>query len=362
MNAEVQSLQEDRSALNISTWIKLHISWCTAQDAALIRTACGLIENRELLIQSLSVAKVLGELTVDAELLVAGLVFHATSNGDISILTVKMVLGAKIHKLILTIQRIDLMLQFATMNYKQMLSEANLENLSKMFLMSEIKLQAIMIKIATQICVMRGSINTQEIIRLHLIHQAQNVLIPLSKCLNIERFNWELEDLAFKILQPKIYKEITKSLAERRHERERYILKIKQELEMRLKLYDIEAEVFGRAKHIYSIWGKMQRKMSDYNRIHDLHAFRIIVPSIMDCYAALEVVHTFWQHIPEEFKDYISSPKRNGYKSLHTKIIGADGKVLEVQFRTKQIHQEAESGNFAHWRYKYKNGLQPPCC
>ena len=350
--SEIQSLLVDSPSLNLSRWIKRHVLWCTARNGTFIRTACSLIENQKMLIQALSVAKVLGELTEDVDLLIAGLVFKSFYNGDISGLTIKRVLGAKIYRLVFTVQKIEQILKLTTMDYKNNISEINLQNLSKTFLKSEISLQAIMVKLATQVCDMRAATNTQEAIKLHLIHQAQNVLIPLSKRLNIERFNWELEDLVFKFLQPKIYKEITMSLNERRIDREKYILEIKQELEMHLKSYSIDAYVFGRAKHIYSIWSKMQRKMTSYNGIQDMYAFRIIVPNISDCYAALGVVHTFWQHIPQEFKDYISKPKRNGYKSLHTKIINTDGKVLEVQFRTQQIHQEAEFGVFAHWRYK----------
>lgn len=163
---------------------------------------------------------------------------------------------------------------------------------------------------------------------------------------------WQLEDLAFKFLHPRIYKEIATLLDERRIEREDYIFKKKQQIEECLKLYGIEAEVCGRAKHIYSIWNKMKRKMIDYNEIHDTYALRIIVPNVMACYSALRVVHTLWQHLPQELDDYIANPKSNGYKSLHTKIIGPEGKILEVQIRTTQMHREAELGVAAHWRYK----------
>jgi len=204
---------------------------------------------------------------------------------------------------------------------------------------------------------MRASINAKETILLYLAYQAQKTLAPLAKRLNLQRCNRELEDLAFKFLQPAIYRKIARLLDERRVDRERYILATTQQLEMCLKLNGVDCNVFGRAKHIYSIWSKMQRKMLSYNDIHDIHAFRIIVPSILDCYAALRIIHAGWQNIPEGFHDYISNPKRNGYKSLHTKIINVDGRILEVQIRTQQIHREADSGVFAHWRYKEQSAV-----
>lgn len=185
-----------------------------------------------------------------------------------------------------------------------------------------------------------------------LADQINKILAPLAKRLNLQHCNWALEDLAFKFLQPDIYQKIAGLLNERRVDREKYILATRQQLERCLKLNDVDCNVFGRAKHIYSIWSKMHRKMINYDEIHDVHGFRIIVSSVVDCYTALKIVHTYWKNIPEGFHDYISNPKRNGYKSLHTKIMGADGRILEVQIRTRQIHQEAESGVFAHWRYK----------
>lgn len=342
----------DKPKIDINPLINQNI-WYTSQDSALVNSATALIENPELLDKSLSVAKMLSELTVDANLLVAGIMYEPFNKKEISGPTIKRVLGEKVHKLVLGVQKIDLMLQANTSkNYPHTTIEANLQNLDKTLLMSMETTQAIVIRLAIQVCVMRDAMHADKNTKLDLAYQTQKIFAPLSKRLNIGSINWELEDLAFKFSNPDIYKKIANLLDERRGERENYILKIKQQLEERLKLHDINVNVFGRVKHIYSIWCKMQRKMIDYKAVYDLHAVRIIVPSIIDCYTALGVVHTLWQHVPQEFDDYISKPKDNGYKSLHTKIIGLDGKILEAQIRTPHMHLDAESGVAAHWRYK----------
>ena len=164
--------------------------------------------------------------------------------------------------------------------------------------------------------------------------------------------NSRFEDLAFRFLQPTEYKRIAELLDERRLNRESYIDSVVREITESLKAQDIEPEVSGRAKHIYSIWKKMQRKGVDYNEIYDLRAIRIVVKKISECYEALGTVHTLWQHIPKEFDDYIANPKSNGYRSLHTAVIGPEGRTLEVQIRTPDMHAQAELGVAAHWRYK----------
>jgi GTP pyrophosphokinase len=163
---------------------------------------------------------------------------------------------------------------------------------------------------------------------------------------------WELEDLAFRALEPQVYKRIASLLEEKRSERETYIEKFTTRLEALLKEQDIEADVQGRAKHIVSIWRKMQRKNLEFHELFDVRAVRILVSSVADCYAVLGVVHTTWQHIPPEFDDYIANPKDNGYRSLHTAVVAEDGKVVEVQIRTHEMHENSELGVASHWRYK----------
>ncbi|MDR9432507.1 MAG: GTP diphosphokinase [Spiribacter sp.] len=182
---------------------------------------------------------------------------------------------------------------------------------------------------------------------------------PLANRLGIWQIKWELEDRAFRYLDPDAYRRIARLLAEKRIDRERFIHDMKIRLEQGLADAGIDAEVSGRPKHLYSIWRKMQRKGLGFHELFDLRAFRILVASIPDCYAALGVVHSLWQPIPREFDDYIASPKENHYRSLHTAIVGRGGRAVEVQIRTHEMHEQSELGIAAHWRYKEGRGEDP---
>ena len=336
----------------IDVWVKQHAPWCTAHDKALILDACDLIDNQELLDRGLSVAKILSTFTLDPNLLMVGVVYESFCKNRISSLTIEQVLGFTVNNLVLGLQKLELMPELDLCKaYKGEVAAKKCRNLESLLASAE-NIQIILVKVAIQLYTMQTSINSDENTKLSLAHQTQILYAPLTKRLNIGQMTWQLEDLSFKFLHLEMYKEIATLLDERRIERENYIVKIKQQLEEYLKLNGIEAKVFGRAKHIYSIWEKMQRKMVDYNAIYDVHALRIIVPNAMACYTALRVVHTVWQHLPQELDDYISKPKGNGYASLHTTVISPEGKILEVQIRTTQMHKEAELGVAAHWRYK----------
>src|SRR5258706_9755405 len=161
-----------------------------------------------------------------------------------------------------------------------------------------------------------------------------------------------MEDLSFRFLEPELYKRIAGMLDEKRLERERYIARAIATLTQELEAVGVKGEIYGRPKHIYSIWNKMRAKSLDFSQLYDVRALRVIVPSMKDCYTALGVVHNLWQPIPKEFDDYISRPKGNLYQSLHTAVIGPQDKTLEVQIRTEEMHRHAEFGVAAHWRYK----------
>jgi len=188
-------------------------------------------------------------------------------------------------------------------------------------------------------------------------NRAMQLYAPLASRLGMGQFKWELEDLAFRTLDNARYKELARRLQERRADREARVESIMAELGDRLKRAGVSAEVSGRAKHILSIWRKMQRKDVDFNQLFDLSAVRVLVDDVAACYAALGVVHGAWTHIPGEFDDYITRPKRNGYRSLHTAVIGPQGRTMEVQIRSREMHAEAELGIAAHWRYK--EGVTP---
>ena len=185
-----------------------------------------------------------------------------------------------------------------------------------------------------------------------IAQETMDIFAPLANRLGMGLLKWELEDLAFRALEPQAYKRIAKLLEEKRSEREVFIRRFGDQLKSLLDEQKIKASVQGRVKHIVSIWRKMQRKNLEFHELFDVRAARILVDSVADCYAVLGIVHTTWQHIPQEFDDYIANPKENGYQSLHTAVAAEDGKVVEVQIRTHEMHENSELGVASHWRYK----------
>src|SRR5215469_7063258 len=182
--------------------------------------------------------------------------------------------------------------------------------------------------------------------------EARAVYAPLANRLGVWQLKWELEDLAFRYLEPEEYRQVAAALNERRADREHYIAELCVELRTELAQAGIGAEVYGRPKHIYSIYRKMQRKQLAFEQLFDVRAVRVVVDSVPACYAALGIVHGRWPYIPGEFDDYIATPKGNGYRSIHTAVIGPQGRSVEVQIRTRDMHEHAELGVAAHWSYK----------
>ena len=213
------------------------------------------------------------------------------------------------------------------------------------------------VKLAERVVTLRAAKEMDAVSRELVAREAMEFYAPLASRLGIWQLKWSLEDLAFRYLHPNDYQEIAAKLDARREARERQVEAIRQDLEFRLAAAGIDAEVHGRAKHIYSIWRKMREKSIDIADVHDAQALRVVVDSIDKCYRVLGVVHTSWPHIPTEFDDYIANPKENGYRSIHTAVIGPIGKTLEVQIRTQEMHDESELGMCAHWAYK--DGCQP---
>ncbi len=188
--------------------------------------------------------------------------------------------------------------------------------------------------------------------RREVAQETIDIFAPLANRLGMGLIKWEMEDLAFRALEPQTYKRIAMLLEEKRSEREAFIRRFTGLLENRLGQQEIKSTVSGRVKHIVSIWRKMQKKNLEFHELFDVRAVRVLVDSIADCYAVLGVVHTSWQHIPREFDDYIANPKENGYQSLHTAVVAESGQVIEVQIRTFEMHEKSEFGVASHWRYK----------
>jgi GTP pyrophosphokinase len=226
------------------------------------------------------------------------------------------------------------------------------ETLRKTFLAMGDDVRVVLIKLADRLHNMRTLSHMPEDKRNRIARQTLDIFAPLANRLGIWQIKWELEDLAFRYVNPQKYKEIAEQLAERRPDREAQIEAIEERLRALFETNDIKIEISGRPKHIYSIYKKMQDKGKAFEAVRDVRAVRLIVPDIAACYTALGLIHTNWRPIPNEFDDYIAAPKDNFYQSLHTAVIWDDGKPLEVQIRTSEMHQNAEYGIAAHWRYK----------
>jgi guanosine-3',5'-bis(diphosphate) 3'-pyrophosphohydrolase len=226
------------------------------------------------------------------------------------------------------------------------------ETLRKTFLAMGDDVRVVLIKLADRLHNMRTLSHMPEEKRIRIAQQTLDIFAPLANRLGIWQIKWELEDLAFRYVNPQKYKEIAEQLAERRPDREAQIEAIEERLRALFEKNNIKIEISGRPKHIYSIYKKMQDKGKAFEAVRDVRAVRIIVPDVAACYIALGLIHTNWRPIPNEFDDYIAAPKDNFYQSLHTAVIWDDGKPLEVQIRTSEMHQNAEYGIAAHWRYK----------
>jgi len=227
-----------------------------------------------------------------------------------------------------------------------------IDNIRKMLLAMVTDVRAVVIKLAERVCNLRQVKNSDEETRVLAAKETQNIYAPLANRLGIGQLKWELEDISFRYLHPDTYKKIAKQLAEKRLDREQYMVDLVSYLEKQLAELKVDGKVYGRPKHIYSIWKKMQNKSLDFDQLFDVRAVRIIVDELQDCYTSLGVVHTSWKHLSNEFDDYIATPKPNGYQSIHTVVLGPQGKAVEVQIRTKQMDDDAELGVAAHWRYK----------
>src|SRR3989440_3336716 len=231
------------------------------------------------------------------------------------------------------------------------------ETLRKMLLAVVSDPRLVLARLAEELVVLRHARELPPAERERRALEARAIYAPLANRLGVWQLKWELEDLAFRYLEPEEYKRVAAALNERRADRERYIETLCAELRAGLAAAGIAAEVYGRPKHIYSIYRKMQRKQLAFEQLFDVRAVRLVVASIPDCYAALGIVHGLWPYIPGEFDDYVATPKGNGYRSIHTAVIGPHGRSVEVQIRTAEMHERAELGVAAHWTYK-EGGLR----
>jgi GTP pyrophosphokinase len=231
-------------------------------------------------------------------------------------------------------------------------AKAQAEILRKMLLAMADDIRVVMLRLASRTQTLRWLTDKDTPMRRDMARESLEIYAPLANRLGVWQMKWEIEDLSFRFLEPATYKRIAKQLDEKRVERENFIATATARLKDEMHKAGFDAEVYGRPKHIYSIWNKMRAKNLDFEQVYDVRALRIIVPEVRDCYTALGIVHALWQPIHGEFDDYISHPKGNFYRSLHTAVMADDGRAVEVQIRTPEMHHHAELGVAAHWRYK----------
>ena len=305
----------------------------------------------------LAVAAILAEMGLDAPTLAAGLLHDVLEDTSYSREQMEHEFGREVLGLVEGVTKLG---QFDNLDSQAARSydEREMESLRKMFLAMVDDPRVILIKLADRLHNMRTLSALPPERRQRIARETLEIFAPLANRLGIWQMKWELEDLGFRYTYPDKYKEIARLIDERRPDREAYLTQIRTKLQEALQAVGIQAEISGRPKHIYSIWKKMERKGS-FEQVYDVRAVRVIVESLAQCYAALGIVHAMWRPIRGEFDDYIANPKDNLYQSLHTAVVADDGKTLEVQIRTQEMHENAELGIAAHWRYK-EGGKRDP--
>ena len=305
----------------------------------------------KLLVRGIEMVGILLMLSMDLGTLKAAIIYPFVEAGLISQERMDEDFGPKIAKLVEGVLEMEAIRSLQTLHRSET-SPEQVDNVRRMLLAMVEDVRAVVIKLAERIACLREAKKADEETRVLMAQEITNIYAPLANRLGIGQLKWELEDLAFRYLHPETYKQIAKQLDEKRLDRERYIQEFVRSLRDALKEAGVEAEVYGRPKHIYSIWRKMQKKHLEFNELFDVRAVRVVTKRLQDCYAALGIVHTHFHHIPREFDDYVANPKPNGYQSIHTVVVGPEGKTVEIQIRTDQMHQDAELGVAAHWRYK----------
>lgn len=304
---------------------------------------------------SSEIVGILMTLNMDLPSLEVSILYPAYESGFIKLDDIREEFGPKITTLLLAVKDMEAIRSLQTLTSSNA-TEEQVDRVRRMLLAMVKDVRAVVVKLAERIAVIRAAKEESPESRYLIAKEVSNVYAPLANRLGIGQLKWELEDLAFRFLHPDTYKEIASDLGERRVDREKYIENFVSSLSSLLKNEGIEASVYGRPKHIYSIWKKMQKKHLKFSELYDVRAVRVLVSSIEECYAALGVIHSNFEHIAKEFDDYIANPKPNGYQSIHTVVYGEGHKVVEIQIRTKSMHNSAELGVAAHWKYKEGNG------
>ncbi|MDF3054425.1 MAG: relA [Gammaproteobacteria bacterium] len=349
--------------IDLGAWLKKLPTRYTTDENSLIRHAASLAQLTgdnvptptfiSCLQQGLFMGEILVELNVDEEALAAGILYSCVRYADLSLEDICEQLSQPIAKLIHGAEKMDAIDILAT-STSNIFSKSKMDNIRKMLLAMVDDIRIVLLKLAEHLVILRHIYLLPEEAQKREASITHSIYAPLANRLGIGHIKWELEDFSFRYLEPEIYKKISRELKATRKDRETYVQDMIHFLDetMRTQLHIDKVEVTGRAKHIYSIYKKMTRKKVGLQDIYDALAFRILLPKVEDCYAALGQVHSLWQPIEKEFDDYVTTPKPNGYRSIHTAVVGPEDKHVEIQIRTFDMHEEAELGVAAHWIYK----------
>lgn len=343
-----------------------------AEDAARLREAIEFVREpyagkqvptgQDALAFSRAVVDALASLKADADTRIAGMLFELAAVAPNNVADIEPRFGKEVADMVTNIRQLmrlhEGMFTRKDTDRTKTSAASQLEALRKMTLAMSSDMRVVLVRLCSRLATLRhfAEIKSDSDFTLRYARETFDLYAPLANRLGIWQLKWELEDLSFRFSEPDNYKRIAKMLEEKRVEREQFVEDAIRRLRSELAAAGIRAEVYGRPKHIYSIWNKMQGKAIDFSRLHDVRAFRVIVDDVKTCYTVLSIVHDIWTPIAEEFDDYIARPKSNGYQSLHTVVEADDGRTLEVQIRTQQMHRFAEFGVAAHWRYKEGSG------
>ncbi|PJD91302.1 MAG: GTP diphosphokinase [Legionella sp.] len=349
-------------SVDVAMWLHQLSAKGYLGNLELIQNACTLSQltgqdhatetGQSCLHQGLAMADLLADLEVDQETIAAAIIFESVHYAGLSIDDVQEQLGSSIAKLVKGVEKMSVISTIQNFN-KFAQNKQHVDNIRKMLLAMVDDVRVVLIKLTERLCILRTAAHLPEQIHQHIASEAMEIYAPLANRLGIGAIKWEMEDLAFRYLHPEQYKEIAKGLRAKRLERDEFVNHIVSQLNHKIQQAGItHFAVYGRAKHIHSIYKKMKRKNVPLEEIYDAIAVRVLVDSNTQCYEALGIVHTLWQQIPAEFDDYIINPKQNGYQSLHTAVKTPEGRFFEVQIRTFHMHTLAEMGVAAHWKYK----------
>ena len=363
--AAVKSLSEmELPANNVSSWLTGIASGRTQIDMDRIERAAYFAidahqgqmrtSGEDYVNHTFAVAAIVHELGLDSDVVIAALLHDTVEDTAVTLQELQAEFGADVANLVNGVTKMEVIEEFSDTETDRRKSkqEAKAESLRKMMLAMVDDVRVVLIKLCDRLHNMRtlGAVKPEKQKRVAL--ETLEIFSPLANRLGVWQIKWELEDLSFRYIEPEIYKSIAKKLAERRVDRQLFIEGFIESVDAQLQSDGIKADVKGRVKHIYSIWSKMQKKGLEFEQLFDVRAVRVLVDSVKDCYGALGSIHTKFTFIPGEFDDYIATPKENNYRSIHTAVIGPNGKAVEVQIRTHEMHEYNELGIAAHWRYK----------